>query len=110
MISCQGRRILGIVEDDSRWLVSLDKLAGIIAITSSGLILVLILVLIRLEGGEIRTGVGVVGRLLGRSRPGSNLAVEVLRAVEDDLGTIKTKDVEARSAQVGATNGDATEI
>lgn len=91
--------------------MSLDKLVGgIIATTSGSLILVLILVLIRLDGRKISARVGLVGFHLGRSRTSSDLSIEVLRAVEDDLGTIKTKDVESRSAQVGATNGDAAEI
>jgi hypothetical protein len=107
MISCQGRRILGIVEDDSRWLASLDKLVGSISAINSG---GLILVLSRLEGGKVSTGAGLVGFLLSRSRASGDLAIEVLRAVENDLGSIKTKDIETRATEVGATNGDAAEI
>lgn len=107
MISCQGRRIIRIVEDDSRWPVSSDKLVGgIIATTSGSLILVLII----LENRKVGTRVGLVGFLLGGSRTSSDLSIEVLRAGESDLGTIKTKDVEPRTTKVGATNGDAAEI
>jgi hypothetical protein len=108
MIGCQGRRILRVVEDDSRLLVSLDELGGGISTIaiSRGLVL-----LLRLDKSwEVSTRVGLVGLQLSRSRTGGDTTVDVLRAAEGDLGTIKTKRIQTAAVDLGATNGDAAEI
>jgi hypothetical protein len=88
-------------------MVSLDELGGVISAIAIAIGLVLVLALGK--GGEVSTGVGLVGFLLGRSGTGGDTTVDVLRAVEGDLGTIKTKCVESTAVDLGATNRDAAE-
>jgi hypothetical protein len=89
-------------------LVSLDELGGGISTIaiSRGLVL-----LLRLDKSwEVSTRVGLVGLQLSRSGTGGDTTVDVLRAAEGDLGTIKTKRIQTAAVDLGATNGDAAEI